>query len=110
MRSEILWGTYTALSEKQPALSSIEDDLVDRAVVWVGPIVAWGKSDIDDPKSELHRRFEIGVTTRGGYHGVDPGKLTSAPFLADECARRIVGEPPQADLSMSQSVAYENER
>jgi hypothetical protein len=53
-------------------------------------IVAWGKTDIDDPASELHQRSEIGVTTRRDYHSVDPGKLTLAPYFAERCADRIV--------------------
>ena len=44
---------------------------------------------IYDPASELHRRFEIGVTTEGNYHSVDPGKLTMAPYFAEICAERI---------------------
>jgi hypothetical protein len=40
----------------------------------------------------LHRRFEIGVTSTGGFHSVDPGKLTMAPYFADICATRIAGD------------------
>ena len=46
--------------------------------------------DIDDPASELHRRYEIGVTSSGRYHSVDPGKLTMTPYFAGVCADRIV--------------------
>jgi hypothetical protein len=60
-----------------------------------GVIVAWGATDIYDPASELHRRFEIGVTSTGGFHSVDPGKLTMAPYFADICAARIAGESPR---------------
>ena len=55
-----------------------------------GAIVAWGDTDIDDPESELHRRYEIGVSTNGTYHSVDPGKLTMAPYFAEVCADRIM--------------------
>ena len=55
-----------------------------------GVIVAWGRTDIDDPTSELHRRYEIGVTSNGGYHSVDPGKLTMTPYFAGICADRII--------------------
>jgi FAD dependent oxidoreductase len=57
-----------------------------------GVILAWGQSDIDDPASELHRRYEIGVNSTGCYHSVDPGKLTMVPYFAGVCADRIV--PP----------------
>jgi len=54
-----------------------------------GAIVARGHSDVDDPASGLHMRSRIGVTSRGGYHSVDPGKLTSAPMFALEAAGRV---------------------
>jgi len=90
LRSEIIHGTIEALSEFVSALALVEAaDLKD---VWVkgGAIVAWGETDIDDPESELHRRYEIGVHTRSRCHSVDPGKLTMAPYFADKCADRIV--------------------
>ena len=67
-------------------------DLADLVGVTVkgGVIVAWGETDIYDPKSELHRRYEIGVTSSCQYHSVDPGKLTMAPYFAEVCAERII--------------------
>ena len=53
-------------------------------------IVAWGETDIDDPASELHNRYAIGVTSDHGYHSVDPGKLTMAPLFALRCADQVV--------------------
>jgi hypothetical protein len=69
------------------------EDLVD-VTVKGGVIVAWGKTDIYDPMSELHRRYEIGVTSNRQYHSVDPGKLTMAPYFAQLCADRIVDGAP----------------
>lgn len=54
-----------------------------------GVIVALGRSDVDDAGSELHDRSHIGVTSLDGYHSVDPGKLTTAPWFAIEAAGRI---------------------
>jgi glycine/D-amino acid oxidase-like deaminating enzyme len=54
-----------------------------------GVIVAIGKTDVDDAASGLHDRSHIGVTSRGGYHSVDPGKLTTAPGFALEAADRV---------------------
>ena len=71
-------------------LRGISSGQLSDAVVKGGVIVAWGQTDIDDPSSELHRRFEIGVTTVGRYHSVDPGKLTMAPYFAERCVERIV--------------------
>jgi glycine/D-amino acid oxidase-like deaminating enzyme len=54
-----------------------------------GAIVAIGRTDVDDPASALHDRSRIGVTSRGGWHSVDPGKLTTAPLFAREAADRV---------------------
>jgi hypothetical protein len=54
-----------------------------------GVIVAWGETDIYDPRSELHKRYEIGVTSNRQFHSIDPGKLTMAPYFAELCADRI---------------------
>jgi glycine/D-amino acid oxidase-like deaminating enzyme len=90
-RSEILRGTVDGLSRMVPALSALREEDLDDAVVKGGVIVAWGETDIDDPRSELHNRFAIGVSsTDDGYHSVDPGKLTMAPLFAQRCADRVV--------------------
>ena len=46
-----------------------------------GGIFAWGNKDIDDPRSELHQRFDVGVRA-GRYLTVDTGKLALAPLFA----------------------------
>jgi glycine/D-amino acid oxidase-like deaminating enzyme len=89
LRSRILRETFDALSEIVPSLQNLDPAEMPEAIVKGGPIVAWGNTDIYDPASELHRRFEIGVTTDGGFHSVDPGKLTMAPYFAEVCAERI---------------------
>jgi glycine/D-amino acid oxidase-like deaminating enzyme len=67
-----------------PAIARCVPLLVD-----AGAIVAIGHSDVDDRASALHTRSRIGVTSKGGYHSVDPGKLTTAPQFALEAADRI---------------------
>jgi hypothetical protein len=89
LRSRILAETFRALSEIVPLLCALDPEKLPDALVKGGAIVAWGKTDIYDPASELHRRFEIGVTTDGSFHSVDPGKLTMAPYFAQVCADRI---------------------
>lgn len=55
-----------------------------------GIIFSWGASDVDDPNSELHARYEVGPTTHGGnWHSVDTGKYTLAPLFARRLAERI---------------------
>jgi len=91
LRSEILRGTLDAMSEFVVSLRElVPEELVD-ATVKGGVIVAWGDTDIYDSKSELHKRYEIGVTSSRRFHSVDPGKLTMAPYFAQLCADRILG-------------------
>ena len=89
LRSRIITGTFRALSDIVPSLRNLDVENLPEACVKGGAIVAWGKTDIYDPASELHRRFEIGVTSEGNFHSVDPGKLTMAPYFAEICAERI---------------------
>jgi hypothetical protein len=44
---------------------------------------------VDDAASGLHSRVKSGVMSQGGYHSVDPAKLTSAPLFALEVAERV---------------------
>ncbi|WP_419907895.1 FAD-dependent oxidoreductase [Hoeflea sp.] len=93
VRSEILQGTFDGLAELMPELARCDLSKSTNIAVRGGKIVAWGNSDIYDPDSELHQRFEIGVSSVGHYHTVDPGKLTLAPLFATECADRIAPDP-----------------
>jgi hypothetical protein len=91
LRSKIISGTFEALAKIVPALRNVEPESLRDASVAGGVIVAWGETDIDDPRSELHQRFAIGVTSTRQYHSVDPGKLTMIPHFATVCAERIAG-------------------
>jgi glycine/D-amino acid oxidase-like deaminating enzyme len=91
LRSELLKKTLEAMAEFVVPLRELRpEELVD-ATVKGGVIVAWGETDIYDPNSELHRRYEVGVTSNRQFHSVDPGKLTMAPYFAQVCADRILG-------------------
>jgi hypothetical protein len=89
LHSQLLEGTLNSMAKFVPSLRAINPGELKEVTVKGGVIVAWGKTDIYDPASELHRRFEIGVTSTGRFHSVDPGKLTMAPYFADFCASRI---------------------
>ncbi len=54
-----------------------------------GIILAKGLTDIDDPKSNLHQRSEIGPRAYGSYVTVDTGKYCMAPLFATETADLI---------------------
>jgi glycine/D-amino acid oxidase-like deaminating enzyme len=89
LRSEILHGTLNAMAEFIRPLCDLDVTTLVETTVKGGVIVAWGDTDIYDPDSELHRRYEIGVKSFGNFHSVDPGKLTMAPYFANVCADRI---------------------
>lgn len=93
VRSEIIAGTHRALAEIVPSLRPLDPAGLPEAIVKGGVILAWGATDIYDPVSELHRRYEIGVTSNGRYHSVDPGKLTLAPYFAEKLAERLAPRP-----------------
>jgi hypothetical protein len=81
---EIASKIRAGIADWWPAMAQFEPLLVD-----AGAIVALGRSDVDDAGSGLHDRSRIGVSSRGGYHSIDPGKLTTAPLFAVEAADRI---------------------
>jgi glycine/D-amino acid oxidase-like deaminating enzyme len=89
LRSSVLEGTCRALGEFVKPLRDLEPANLPDAKVKGGVIVAWGKTDIYDPQSELHCRSAIGITSHGNFHSIDPGKLTMAPYFAELCAERI---------------------
>jgi glycine/D-amino acid oxidase-like deaminating enzyme len=89
LRSRIVAGTLRALADIVPALRGLDAESLPEAWVSGGVIVAWGETDIYDPNSELHRRYDIGITSADRFHSVDPGKLTMAPYFAEMLAERI---------------------
>lgn len=54
-----------------------------------GIIYAFGATDVDDPTSQLHERFDVGTTSKGRYHSIDTGKYTTAPLFAVQAADRV---------------------
>ena len=94
LRSEILKRTLDAMAEFVVSLRGLIPEELVNVTVKGGAIVAWGETDIYDPQSELHRRYEIGVTSNSKFHSVDPGKLTMAPYFAQVCADRILNGGP----------------
>ena len=86
LRGQILANTISQMAAFIPALRGLEPEKLPEAVVKGGAIVAVGETDIYDPQSELHNRYEIGVTSNNRYHSIDPGKLTMAPYFAQQLA------------------------
>lgn len=84
----ILERSISTLSDLVPAVTGLD---VSEARLEGGAVFGWGKTDITDPASELHERFDIGVHSYDGYHSIDTGKYTTAPKFAVEAAERVVG-------------------
>lgn len=80
--------SFSCLAELCPALAALAP--APSAIEPVGgTIFAWGATDIDEPGSHLHTRYEVGVHSTGRYHSLNPGKYTLAPYLALEAADRV---------------------
>jgi glycine/D-amino acid oxidase-like deaminating enzyme len=87
--SDLLTGSLKGLGDVILALRDIDPADVSDLAAKGGTIVARGRSDIDDLRSELHERSRIGVISHGRYHSIDAGKMTMAPVFAEVCADRI---------------------
>jgi hypothetical protein len=80
----IVHEALAALDRIVPGILSSKIETVD-----AGIICSWGESDISDPESELHERFDVGVKSYDGYYSIDTGKLTCAPFFAQQLVNTI---------------------
>ncbi len=92
LRDEILAQTVTQMGAFIPALRALDPADLPDAIVKGGAIVAVGETDIYDPTSELHNRYQIGITSTGRYHSIDPGKLTMAPYFANQFTAMLLGD------------------
>jgi hypothetical protein len=75
-----------AIEKWYPGIQESIVKLVD-----AGPIVAYGKTDVDDADSTLHNRSGIGFKSVGNYHSIETGKLTTAPMIAVNFVNTILG-------------------
>jgi hypothetical protein len=89
-RTAVRDESFRALQAIVRAMGQVQCTEIERAEARQGIITARARTDIDDPESELHARSDIGVFSSGGYHSVDPGKFTLAPYFATVCADRIL--------------------
>lgn len=75
----IIRDTLTAFDRLIPGLAETTSVTADGGVIF-----SWGDSDIDHADSELHQRYQIGVFSADGYYSINTGKLTSAPYFAQQ--------------------------
>ena len=64
--------------------------LANKSKLGGGVILARGRSDIDNPHSQLHQRSAIGPVDYGSYVTVDTGKYCMAPLFATQTADMVV--------------------
>lgn len=57
-----------------------------------GVILASGRIDVDDSRSPLHSRINVGITSQGSYYSLNTGKYTLAPMLALKMANLLIRE------------------
>lgn len=91
-RADIIRRSIDAMAEVCPALRNLPPAVQASCRLQGGVIFAWGSTDIDDASSELHQRFDIGITREGRYYSIDPGKYTTVPMYAVEVCDRILAE------------------
>jgi glycine/D-amino acid oxidase-like deaminating enzyme len=84
LAAAITQEALTALDNVVPGILRSKVDVVDACIIF-----SWGESDISDPQSELHERFDIGVQSYDGYYSIDTGKFTCAPLFAQQFLNRI---------------------
>ena len=89
-RQEVFRRSHAAWIERCPRLRSLRFDMSD-VDPGGGVIFAWGDTDVSDPDSLLHERYEIGVHSYGNYHTVNTGKYTMTPWMGLKTAERILG-------------------
>ena len=88
--SDMLRAILSGLAQFVPGIADVSFEEFQPDNIKGGVIFAWGKTDIDDRRSELHQRANIGPQHYGRYHSVDTGKLTTAPLFAKMTADRIL--------------------
>lgn len=77
------------LSGYIPALGAINMKNIENLSVLGGVIYAHGKTDVMDPQSGLHNRYQPAIQSKGSYYSVNPGKYTLCPYFANQVADQI---------------------
>lgn len=86
-KEELARATWKGYASIDPSIKCLETAVGPLDVELKGDfIMAKGKSDIDDPKSQLHERRDHGpIELEKGYWTIETGKYTSSPRCAIEC-------------------------
>ena len=90
-RDQVIDQTFAALVRFAPELAKLSPHR-RRARVSGGIIAGWGRTDIDDPGSELHQRHDIGFADHRGWISFDTGKYCTATLLAQQLCEYLAAE------------------
>lgn len=90
-RLQIIEGTIQNFRRLMPLGGQHLSEDPEKWKLMGGFITAWGQTGINDFGSELHRRYDVGVLSKGNYHSIDTGKLTTAPMFAAQACAKING-------------------
>jgi hypothetical protein len=88
-RKELAKKTWLGYAAVLKEFERLDYDAAAKSSSIIGDfIMARGRSDIQDPASELHQRLgNVPVELAPGYWTVETGKYTSAPRCAMQCAQ-----------------------
>lgn len=90
-RFEVFSKSFDELKKRFPSINSLnfqQDDVHPAG----GVIYAYGTTDVDDVRSKLHERFNIGIQSKSNYHSINTGKYTLVPYWGVKLADRIEGK------------------
>lgn len=87
-RGRIIGEIFRRLGQVIPAVKDLEVKAETTRLAG-GWVYAVGTGPLNDARSTLHRRDQIGIQRRGSYFSVDTGKYSIAPWLARQVADAI---------------------
>ncbi len=90
-RADVFKRSFDQMMLRIPAMKNLDFSHDDISPVG-GVIYALGSQDVDDEKSKLHTRHELGIRSFDGYHTVNTGKYTLVPYTGLQIADRIEGK------------------
>lgn len=86
--ADVVRDSIRGLSQFLPAVRDFIK-LSESIEVGGGIIFALGQTDITDPKSGLHQRFQIGPSRHGRWISLDTGKYCMAPYYGEQVAGMV---------------------
>lgn len=88
-RGRIIGEIFRRLGDGIPAVNELEAG-AETIQIGGGWVYAVGTGPLNDARSTLHRRDQIGIQRTGSYFSVDTGKYSIAPWLARQVADAII--------------------